>query len=145
MSEESQTPPESSPSTGSKPDPVANLKAMPMAEKLLLSAALAGLIAFIIKGGFKVLFKYVWFPTCLFLGSLGVIVLIALALFGIKFMDAKMRNYLLILLAVIPALGFVIDQLSMLRFWDVVMVAAAIVMAYAGAKITSREQIIKKD
>lgn len=139
MSEKSQTTPEATPDAGDKPDPVAKLKALPMTEKLLLGAAAIALVVFIIEGGLKLLFKSSWGPTCTFLGTLGVVILIGLDLFGVKVMDKKSRTYLLILCAVLPALGWVIDLLSTLKFWGAVGIACIFVMAYAGAKLTTRD------
>jgi hypothetical protein len=123
-------------------DLVAAFKEMPPAEKLLAVAAVAVLLGFIVANLWRWLFKYTWFPTCAFLGAAGVLVLILLDLLAVKVMDAKSRTYVMIGLAVLPALGYVVDQFS--NFWGAVMLAGAIVMGVAGAKITTREQIIKR-
>lgn len=138
--------PSPAPSEGAaqkKTDPVAGFKKMQTAEKMLAIAAAVTLIAFIIQGKWSFLFAYIWFPTCAFLGSILVIVLVALELFGVKLFDAKTRIYILILCAILPALGFVVDALR--DFWSGVMLAGAIVMGYAAAKITTREKIITRD
>lgn len=126
-----------------KPDPIASFKAMKNAEKILAIAAVVALVGFILSGNWHMLFKYGWFNTCALIGSVAVIVLMALDLFGVKVLDAKMRTYLLILFGVLPALGFVIDALR--DIWHGLMLAGIVAMAYAGAKITTREQIIKTD
>ena len=126
-----------------KPDPIAGFKAMKNAEKILAVAAFATLIAFIFGKKWNVLFQGDWFETCAFLGAVGVILLVTLDLFGVKVVDAKVRTYLVILFAVLPALGFVIDALTQL--WHGLLLAGSVAMAYAGAKITTREQIIKMD
>ena len=138
--------PPPAPSTpANKPDPVANFKAMATAEKMLAIAAAAALLGFIFSNGFKALFKYGWFPTCAFLGSLAVLVLTGMELFGVKVMDAKMRVYALILAALLPLLGYLIDIFDRMRFWGAVTLAAAIVMAYASGKIVTRDNLIKTD
>jgi len=139
MSEPAEQPP---PTPAPKRDLVGEFKTMRPAEKMLAVAALAVLLAFIFTGHWEFLFKYSWFPTCAFLGAVGVLALTGLDLFGVKFLGAKARNYVMILLAVLPAAGFVIDALS--NFWRAVMLAGAIVMGFAAVKITTRENIIKR-
>jgi hypothetical protein len=137
--------PESTPESTSgapKKDVAAEIKKMPAAEKLLGLAAVVVLLSFIIDGPWNALFKYRWFPTCSFLGSVGVIALISVELFGVKLMDAKMRIYLLIVLAMLPAVGFVVDMLKN-NFWQAVMLAGGIAMGVAGARITTREKILR--
>ncbi|MHC4608349.1 MAG: hypothetical protein ACYTAF_15670, partial [Planctomycetota bacterium] len=77
-----------------------------------------------------------------FFGAVLVLALVIVDLFGVKFMDARWRVRLLILLAVLPVAGFIIDALR--DFWAALMIAGAVVMAYAAAKITTREGIIRK-
>ena len=125
-----------------KRDIVAEFRKNPLAEKILAAAALAVLIAFIVNNSWNLLFKFnvQWFPTFAFLGSVLVLVLVGLDVFGVRVMDAKMRVRVLVLLAILPALGFVIDALK--NFWFAVMLAGAFAMALAAAKITTREKII---
>ena len=126
-------------STAPKQDPVAEFKKMPVAEKILGAAAAATLLGFIIVGNWD-LFKYRWFPTCAFLGSVGALALIITNAFGIKLLEARLRTYVLIGLAILPAVGFVVDALR--DFWQAVMLAGAVMMGFAGVKITTREKII---
>ncbi|MHC4548042.1 MAG: hypothetical protein ACYTEZ_04625 [Planctomycetota bacterium] len=123
-------------------DLVAEFKAMPAAEKLLAAAACAVILGWLISEGWHLFFKVRWFPTCAFLGALGILALTVLDLFGVKIMSAKMRTYVIIALGVVPAVGFVIDALQ--HFWSAVMLAGAIVMALAAVKITTREKIIQR-
>jgi hypothetical protein len=133
--------PESTPGAPKK-DVAAEIKKMPAAEKLLGLAAIVVLASFIFLNSWGALFKYGWFPTCSFLGSVGVIALIGVELFGVKLMDAKMRIYVLIVLAMLPALGYVVDQLQR-SFWYALMLAGGIAMGVAGARITTREKILR--
>jgi hypothetical protein len=139
MTEPAETPP---PTSAPKHDLIADFKAMPPAEKMLAIAALAVLLAFLFTGHWDILFKVVWFPTCAFLGAVCVLVLTGLDLFGVKVLGAKTRTYVMILLGVLPAAGFVIDALS--DFGRAVMLAGAIVMGFAAVKITTRENIIRR-
>jgi len=139
MSEPAEQPP---PTPAPKRDVGAEFKAMLPAEKMLVVAALAVLLAFIFTGNWEILFKYIWFPTCAFVGAVCVLALTGLDLFGVKFLSGKARTYVMILLGVLPAAGFVIDALS--NFWRAVMLAGAIVMGFAAVKITTRENIIKR-
>lgn len=130
-------------SAGPKKDLVAEFKNQPAAEKLLAVAAVVVLVAFIIHNGWNMLFKHIWFPTCAFLSSVIVIALIVLDMLSVKIMEPKLRTYVLVLLAILPALGFVIDLLRS-SFPMALMLAGAIAMGLAAVKITTREQIIKQ-
>jgi hypothetical protein len=142
MSEPADQPPPTPPPTAPKRDVVAEFKAMLPAEKMLVIAALAVLLAFIFAGRWEVLFKYLWFPTCAFLGAVCILASAILDLVGTQFLKGKTRTYVMILLGVLPAIGFVIDALH--NFWHAVMLAGAIVMGFAAVKITTRENIIKR-
>ena len=139
MSEPAEQPP---PTPAPKRDVVGDFKAMLPAEKRLVIAALAVILAFIFAGRWNFLFKYAWFPTCAFLGAACILALAGLDLAGTQFLKGAARTYVMILLGVLPAAGFVIDALH--NFWHAVMLAGAIVMGFAAVKITSRENIIKR-
>ena len=123
------------------PDLAKAFKALPAAEKMLAIAAIAVLLGFIIAGGFEVLFKAIWFPTCAFIGSVLCLVIITMDLFGVKVLGHGLKMRVLILLAITPALGFIVDALS--DFWAALMLAGSIMMLYVGGKIGTREKIIK--
>ena len=57
-------------------------------------------------------------------------------------MNPKTRTRVLIAVALLPAIGFIVDALR--NIWDALMLAGAVFMAYAAAKITMREKIIKR-
>jgi len=139
MSEPAEQPP---PTPAPKRDVLGHFKAMPPAEKMLAIAALGVLLAFIFTGSWNFLFKFGWFHTCAFLGAVCILALTGLDLVGTKFLEGKARTYVVILLGVLPAIGFVIDALH--NFWHAVMLAGAIVMGFAAVKITTRENIIKR-
>ncbi|MCZ6574684.1 MAG: hypothetical protein O7C98_16145 [Planctomycetota bacterium] len=123
------------------PNVVAAFKALPAAEKMLAIAATAALLGFILSSQWDFLFKHTWFPTCIFLGSVLCLAVIAMDLFGVKVLGHGLKMKLLLLLAVLPAIGFVVDALK--NFWYALMLAGMFVMAYVGAKIGTREKIIK--
>ncbi len=129
--------------TGPKKDPVADFKQMPNAEKLLAAAAAAVLLALILIGGWKYMFKRGWTYPCAVIGSIGTIVLVGLHLAKVKLMDASMRIKVVAGLALLPILGYVIDKLS--NFQSALFFAGIVAMALAGIKITSRENLIKRD
>ena len=139
MTEPAEQPPET---PAPKRDLVADFKAMRPAEKMLAVAALAVLLAFIFTGHWNFLFKIGWFHTCAFVGAVCILALTILDLVGTQFLKGKLRTYVMILLGVLPAIGFVIDALH--NFWHAVMLAGAIVMGFAAVKITTRENIIKR-
>ena len=114
----------------------------PPAEKMLAVAALAVVLGFLFsREGWSGLVQD-WFLPLAILGSIVVIALVGLDLFGIVVMKPKIRIRVLLVAAVLPALGFVIDRLK--EPWVALMIAGAVVMAYAAAKITMREKIIGK-
>lgn len=137
-----QAPPTPEPSSKPKRDVVAEFKAMLPAEKMLVIAALAVLLAFVFTGNWNFLFKIGWFHTCAFLGAVCILLLAGLDLVGTQFLKGTARTYVMILLGVLPAIGFVIDAFH--NFWHAVMLAGAIVMGFAAVKITTRENIIKR-
>lgn len=128
-------------------DLVAEFKKMPTAEKMLACASVAALLGFIVLGAWSALFKLgfgaqVWlFPTFAFLGSLATILLFVTKLFGLRIMDPALFTKVLVGAGVLPVVGFVISTL--INFWSGLMLAACIAMAYAAAKITTRENIIR--
>ena len=130
-----------SPASDSQPGPVDAFGSMPRAEKMLAAAAAGVLVGFLFSREWDLLFAD-WFMTCALIGSAAVLALIIVDLFGIRFMDAKLRTWIIIILALIPAAGFVIDKI--LKPWTAVMLAGAIVMGLAAVKITTRENILKR-
>jgi hypothetical protein len=135
------TPGTSGAESGVKRDVVGEFKRQPMAEKILAVAAAAFLLAFIFDGtGWSILFKS-WKATLAFFGCIGVLVLVVTSLLGIRLVAPKLYNWLLVIAAVLPALGLALDALR--NFWYFVMLASILLMAYAGAKITTREQILR--
>lgn len=141
--------PQQSGNDTSKRDILAEFQKNPAAEKMLAVAAIVVLLAFVFDNRWGRLFDFgeysyqSWFSTLAFLGSLLVIALVALDLFGVKVMEARLRLRALIALAMLPAVGFIIDMLKG-TVWGAIMLAGAVVMAYAAAKITTREKIIGK-
>jgi len=119
----------------------ADFKAMPMFEKILAVAALVALVSFLFGVGFSWLFKS-WHATGLFLGSVGVLGLIGTKLFGVVLLAGATHTFVLVLFALLPAVGLVIDTLSG-TVWGFLALVATLAMAYAAAKITSREQLLK--
>jgi len=130
-----------SPAADSQPSPVDAFGAMPRAEKMLAAAATAVLVAFLFSKSWHDLFAD-WFITCALIGSAAVLALIIVDLFGIRFMDAKVRMWTIIILALLPAAGFVIGKI--MKPWNAAMLAGAIVMGLAAVKITTRENILKR-
>ncbi|MHC4957600.1 MAG: hypothetical protein ACYTGN_04430 [Planctomycetota bacterium] len=134
----SQAPPAAEPE--GRADPVGAFREMQLAEKILVAAALGVLVAFTFAGHWTRLFSGRWFITCAAVGSVGTLVLAALDMFGMKPVKRPARTYLMVFLALVPALGFVIDRL--IDFWDGMVLAGAVAMAYAAARITTRDNLI---
>jgi len=140
------------PSGGEAPkrDLAAEFKQQPLAEKILGVAAAAFLLAFIIGNRWSALFHFggdfaamyqPWKHTLAFIGAVAVLVLVVTKLMGIRLVDPKLYSKLLVGAAVLPALGLLVEELR--DFWGFVMLAGIVLMAYAGAKITTRENILK--
>jgi len=119
----------------------ADFRKMPMAEKILAVAAVAGIVGFLVSHGFDFFFK-VWHLTTLFIGSVIVLALIGTKLFRVALMGPKAYTNLLVVAAVLPALGMVIDSFDPMEYF--IVLASTVLMAYAGAKITTRENILKR-
>lgn len=134
---------------GSQPkvDVAGEFRKQPPVDKLLLVAAALYLLAFIVENRWKTLFQFgrayyrPWEHTLGFVGALAVLVLVVTKLFGIKLVDAALRGKLLVLAAVLPAVGLAIEFLR--EFWQFLMLVAVLTMAYAGAKITTRDSVLK--
>jgi hypothetical protein len=106
---------------------------------MLAIAALAVLLGFLVSNLWGSLFR-AWFPTLAFLGSLGIIILVGVDLMNAKILDEPLRTKVLVVLSLLPAVGFVFDALK--TFWYAVMLAGAIAMSYAGARISLRENLV---
>jgi hypothetical protein len=55
-------------------------------------------------------------------------------------LEEPTRTRVLVGLSLLPCIGFVIDSLQ--KFWYAVMLAGAIAMSYAGARISLRENLV---
>ncbi len=135
-------------SASEKKDLIAGLKGMPKAEKWLAAAAATCLLAFVFDSRWNRLFSgkvysEPWMHTLAFLGSIGLLTLIITRLLGIKVVSNALHPKLVVLCGVLPALGLIIDQLRQRRTWGVLLLASIFVMAYAAAKITTRDKILK--
>jgi len=130
--------------TGTPPrrNPLAEFNRLDPAEKMLAGAAVAVLLGFLFVNAWGQLFSFKgqgWFHTFAFVGALGVVGVTALDLFGVKYVDAKFRPVILVGCAILPAIGFVLYSLG--EFWWSLMLAGAVVMGYAAARITAREDL----
>lgn len=130
-----------------KRDVVGDFRRQPLAEKILAIGAAAFLIAFVIENQWKTLFQFgseyyqPWMHTLAFVGSIAVLALVVTKLLGIRLVDPKLYNRLLVGSALLPAAGLLFDELR--EFWGFVMLASIVLMAYAGAKISTREQVLR--
>lgn len=129
-------------SSAPKKDVGAAIKGMGAADKLIAIGAAAFMLAFLVEGPWKSLFKFgsaiygnAWFMTLGFLGSIGVLVLIVTKLLDVKLMDAKLAAKLLIICAAAPALGWVIDSLK--NFWYFLAMISVAVMAFGATRLVA--------
>jgi hypothetical protein len=118
---------------------VAAFRQLPTAEQTLAGAAAGVIVAFIVRWSWGELF-HAWFPTCALLGAVAVLALLLLRLLRVRFLGPTARVYALLGCAVVPALGFVLDEFR--DFWRGVMFAGVVLMGFAAAKIADREEII---
>jgi len=127
--------------TGSAPrrDVIGDFRRLPAQEKLLATAAAIALLAFLIRGEWSGLFHR-WFDTLTLLGAAAVVLLTLLPLLGVRFLSRRLQTYVLMACAAVPGVGFVFDALN--DVWGALMLAAAVVMCYAGFRIALREDLI---
>jgi hypothetical protein len=118
-------------------DPVAAFGALPWEEKLLAGAAFAVLLGFLVSNSWHLLFRERWFETCALLGSVAVLAVLGLQLFGYKVAEPGMRPWLLALLACIPGAGWLFDALR--NFWTALIFAGSVTLAYAAWCVVSKE------
>jgi len=125
--------------SASRRDVVGGFRRLPAQEKLLAAAAAIALLAFLIRGEWSGLFHR-WFDTLTLLGAAAVVLLTLLPLLGVRFLSRRLQTYVLMGCAAVPAVGFVFDALN--DVWGALMLAAAVVMCYAGFRIALREDLI---
>jgi hypothetical protein len=135
---------------GAKPDLASEFKRQPVVEKILVLAAVAFLLAFIIDNRWKTLFRFggvlsemyaPWKHTLSFVGAIVVLGLFVTKLMGIRLVSDRLYGRLLVAAAILPAIGLLLEELR--NGWGFVMLASIVLMAYAGAKITTRDQILR--
>ena len=97
-----------------KRDLVAEFKRNPLPERMLAIAALAVLLGFLVSNLWGSLFR-AWFPTLAFLGSLGIIILVGVDLMNAKILDEPLRTKVLVVLSLLPAVGFAVLVLTVGR------------------------------
>ena len=122
---------------GEKKDLVAGFKEMGKAEKLVAMGAAGFVLAFVVGKSWSSLFRFSlgWAPTLGFIGAVAVLVLVISRLLGIKLVDAKLGAKLLVLAAVLPALGWVIDTLQ--NFWYFLALVSMAVMAFGALRLVA--------
>ncbi|MFQ5843704.1 MAG: hypothetical protein ACE5JG_01820, partial [Planctomycetota bacterium] len=82
---------------------------LPGAERVLAFAALAVLLGFLFRRGWSE-FGTRWYLTLGLFGSCGALLLIAMKLFGVRLFRPSLDSRILVVCALLPALGYVVDQ-----------------------------------
>jgi hypothetical protein len=113
---------------------------LPGAERVLAIAAVAVLLGFMFHEAREDIGT--WFRNLALFGSLAVLILVTLKLFGVQLLRPAIDTRILVICAALPVVGFVVDKLK--PFWGFVLFAGAILMAYTAAKISTREKLIRK-
>ena len=117
---------------------LAQFRAMPGIERVLALAAALFVLGFVL-GEARLAGDRWWGPsTFALVGSIAVIALTVTRLLGIRLVAPSIAARLLVFFALLPALGFLIEKLD--NLWRFVMLACIAAMAYAGAKIMTREK-----
>jgi len=114
---------------------------LPRWEQYTAAAALAGLLGWLGASGWTYLFGIGdpggWFFTLTLLGTTSVL---ALSFYGTIHRGSESRQRVLVTLAMLPAIGGVIELLQ--HFWTAVAFLAAGAMAYAAYKLTRDRELI---
>lgn len=118
---------------------------LPFAEKLLSGAAAAVTVGWLITAQWSQLFDFGdpggWFATFAAFGAGSTIVLLFVKVLNIPWLNRTAHSRLLIVCALLPALGLLVELT--LNFWYAVMLIGALAMAWAAGKITTRDELLK--
>ncbi len=129
------------PSSAPRPDPMKEFKAMPSAERWLAAFAATIIVVYVIHG-----LTTGWgdrlFDVLGLLGAAGVLGLVVPQLFGVRLLTARIRMFVFAIGGILPAAGFVFDQLTA-DFWYAAMLAAGIAMGLTAWQIAERERLLK--
>ena len=138
MSEESR--PQSG--VGGSVDLKAEMRKLPLAEKILAPIALVVVVGYFLFG--RVFWQGMFFrdvgSTLAFLGALAVATIVILKLFGVRPLQAKMEHFVLAIASLLPAVGLVLTSLR-LGLPTFLTWTGAIALAYVSAMTYWRRQI----
>jgi len=118
------------------PDTLERFQSLPTSEKVLFGAAVATLIAFLIEGGWTLLFRFGtlggWFVTFALAGAAATFVLIALRTLQVPLFKPAVHARIVIALAMLPAIGLIIELLN--HFWVALMLTGGGTMAWIAVR-----------
>ena len=125
-------------SAAPKRSPLAQFKEIPGIERLLALAAAVFVLGFVLDKGRLAGDRWFGPNTFALVGSIAVIALTVTRLLGLRLVAPSLATKLLVFFALLPAAGFLFDQLG--NLWHFVMLACVVAMAYAGTKILTHEK-----
>ncbi|MFQ5845958.1 MAG: hypothetical protein ACE5JG_13320, partial [Planctomycetota bacterium] len=142
MSEEFEPLQRPAPESGEPRNLAAEYRKLPPAERWLAVIALVVLLAWVFQRGWEGMGR--WYETLCLFGSAIVLVLVATRLYGVQVLRTSVDTTILFFAALLPAAGYVVDQLRELTLWGFVLLAGAVLMAYVGVRISTREKLLKR-
>ena len=124
-----------------------SFRLLPAAEKLLAGACAGLVFGWLVTARWSLLFDFGtlggWFATFSAFGAGFTLVLLFVKLLNIPWPKKSVHTRLLIVSALLPTLGLVVELLN--NFWFAVMLTGALAMAYAAGRITTRDNVLKKN
>ena len=109
---------------------------LPTAETILGGSGVAVFLGFVFTAGWGNLL-HSWHVALAFAGATVGVTLLVFKMLGIEALPAALRDKVIVGCACLPALGFVIEELH--NFWNFLMLAGTVGMAYAAYRILARE------
>ena len=119
---------------------------LPFAEKVLGVSALGVAFGWLVSAQWSNLLQLGslggWFSTLCLFGTVSVLSITVMRLFGIAWVSPAASTRLLIAAAFLPALGIAVELLS--NFWFAVTLVGSAVMAWAAGRISLRDGLFRK-
>jgi len=112
------------------------LRSLSAAERLLALAAALMLVAYVVRGEWGRVLES-WFDAGAVTGAVGALALVAAHLSGTRLLPARARMYGIAAFGLLPAVGFVLEEIS-LDAWRALMLAGAVAMGLSAAQLPDR-------
>ncbi len=127
---------------GGNVDLRAEMRKLPLAEKILAPIALVVVVGYFLFG--RVFWQGLFFrdvgATLGFLGALAVAAIVILKVFGVRPLQAKVERFALAIASLLPAVGIILSSLRV-GLSEFLTMTGAIALAYVSAMTYWRRQI----